>query len=76
MLVCGAGAMVPVVLVALVAFDVTGVAVVEGVPVDAMGAGALAAGDGVELAAATVPAIPTNETMLNPPRSQRVAAAG
>ena len=74
--VCGACAVVLAALVALVAFDVTGVAAVAGVPVDVMVAGALAAGDGVGLAAATVPAMPTNETMLSPPSSQRVAAAG
>ncbi len=49
-------------------------------PVLVAGALAVAPGVGVAtepaFAAATVPAIPKNETMLSPPSSQRVAAAG
>jgi hypothetical protein len=74
--VCAAFAVVPAVLVAVVAFDVTGVAAVEEVPLDATVAGAVATGDGFELAAATVPPMPTKERMLRPPTSQRVRAAG
>ena len=68
--------MLPVAVVALVAFDVAGVAAAVALPVAALVAGALTVAAGVELAAATVPAMPTNETMLSPPSSQRVAAAG
>ena len=59
--------------VALVAFDATGVAAVGALTV------AVELAAGVELAAelaATVPAMPTNDTMLSPPSNHRVAAAG
>jgi hypothetical protein len=62
--------------VAVDAFDVTGTAAVGALFVDATVAGALAVAEGVELTEARVPAIPTNDTMLSPPSSQRVAAAG
>jgi hypothetical protein len=66
----------PVAAVALVAFGVTGVAAAVALPVAALVAGALTVAAGVAPVAATAPAIPTNETMLSPPSSQRVAAAG
>ncbi len=68
-------------LVAFVAFD-TGVAA-AGAAAIVFAAGVLdvaTVGAGVAtalaFATATVPAIPKNEAMLSPPRSQRVAAAG
>ena len=63
-------------VVALDAFTVAGTATAGALLVDATVAGALAVAAGAEFAAAIVPAMPTNETMLSPPSSQRDAAAG